>query len=90
MSINIPKSVYKPAKHVTMAYEQRKRYFEQLAGLKPDEAREKVLILAENVSDCLDQLSENIETGRLDSMEIHELTLRVKQDDAEAESEQEV
>lgn len=59
-------SVYVKIKHFSQSYELRKRSIEQLSGLNADEARDKVLVLANNVINKLADLSDKIEHGELD------------------------
>jgi len=59
-------SVYVKIKHFSQSYEARKRTIEKMQGLDADEARDKVLMLANTLIRHLQGLSENIERGELE------------------------
>ena len=59
-------SIYLRAKNLTQSYERRRRVIEQGGDLTPDQARDKVLMLASNLISKLDDLSGSVEQGKFD------------------------
>lgn len=58
-------NIYRALKHLSQAYEERKKHHEKLSGLKPDQAQIEVEKLQLNLKIELDSLASKISFGEL-------------------------
>ncbi len=59
-------NIYRDLKHLSQAYENRKRHIEQCSKLDATAAREKVKMLQLNLSHSLDMLIMKLDGGELE------------------------